>query len=126
MALISPVEMPDEEKLETLRRLDQFRWWRCVDERRYCLVCCKIITGRQIQVIGGTRGNGPLRVICSTKGCHSIPMDWVHPTDEVLARLAALAFERSNASVPDLHYATARNSTTFSWRKFALHFKRSV
>jgi hypothetical protein len=89
MALISPVEMPDEEKLETLRRLDQFRWRRCVDKRRYCLVCCKIITGRQIQVIGGTRGNGPLRVICSTKGCHSIPLDWVHPTDEVLAASSA-------------------------------------
>ena|SRR5437764_11826689 len=73
MALISPVEMPDEDKLETLRRLDQFRWWRSVDEKRYCLICGKIITGRQIQAMGGTRGNGPLRVICSTKGCHSNP-----------------------------------------------------
>ena len=87
MALISPVEMPDEDKLETLRRLDQFRWWRSLDEERYCLVCGKIITGRQVQAIGGTRGNGPLRVICPTNGCHSIPMDWVRPTDEVLAKV---------------------------------------
>jgi len=126
MALISPVEMPDENKLETLRRLDQFRWWRSVDEKRYCLICGKIITGRQIQAMGGTRGNGPLRVICPTRGCHSIPMDWVHPTDEVLAKVAMLASERSDAPRPDLHYATARIPTTFSWRKFTLHFKRSV
>ena len=126
MALISPVEMPDEDKLETLRRLDQFRWWRSVDEKRYCLICGKIITGRQIQAMRGTRGNGSLRVICPTKGCHSIPMDWVRPTDEVLAKVAMLVSERSDAPVPDLHYATPRNPAPFSWRKFALHFKRSV
>src|SRR5437016_13569484 len=88
MALISPVEMPDEDKLETLRRLDQFRWWDSLDEKRYCLVCGKIITGRQIQVAGGTRGNGPLRLSCPTERCHSIPMDWVLPTDEILENMA--------------------------------------
>jgi hypothetical protein len=92
MALISPVEMPDEDKLETLRRLDQFRWWRSLDEKRYCLACGKIITGRQIKAMGGTRGNEPLRVICPTNGCHSIPMDWARPTDEVLAK-------RGNSSI---------------------------
>ena len=92
MALISPVEMPDEDKLETLRRLDQFRWWCSLDEKRYCLACGKIITGRQIKAMGGTRGNEPLRVICPTNGCHSIPMDWARPTDEVLAK-------RGNSSI---------------------------
>jgi hypothetical protein len=53
-------------------------------------------------------------------------MDWVRPTDEVLAKVAMLVSERSDAPVPDLHYATPRNPATFSWRKFALHFKRSV
>ena len=93
MALISPVEMPDEDKLETLRRLDQFRWWRSLDEKRYCLVCGKIITGLQIQVMGSRRRNGALRVICPTPHCHSIPMDWVRPTDEVLAKMAMMTSE---------------------------------
>jgi hypothetical protein len=93
MALISPVEMPDEEKLETLRRLDQFRWWCSLDEKRYCLVCGKIITGLQIQVMGSKRRNGALRVICPTPHCHSIPMDWVRPTDEVLAKMAMMTSE---------------------------------
>src|SRR5256885_12042044 len=110
MALISPVEMSDEDKLETLRRLDQFRWWRSLDEKRYCLVCGKIITGRQIQAIGGTRGNGPLRVICPTNGCHSIPMDWVRPTDEVLAK-TMLAAERCDVPVPHLQDPTPESST---------------
>jgi hypothetical protein len=102
MAFIPSVEMPDEDKLETLRRLDELRRWRSLDEKRYCLVCGKIITGRQIEVMGGAGGNGPLRVICPTNGCHSIPMDWVRPTDEVLAKMAMLASETSDTPTPPL------------------------
>jgi len=86
--LSSPIKLSDGDKLETLQRLDQFRPWRSLDEKRYCLVCGKIITGRQIQVAGGTRGNGPLRLSCPTERCHSIPMDWVLPTDEILEKMA--------------------------------------
>src|SRR6266705_1107519 len=88
MALSSPIKLSDGDKMEMLRWLDQFRQWRSLDEKRYCLVCSKIITGQQIQVIGGTRGTGPLRIICPTPDCHSIPMDWVLPTDEVLAKIS--------------------------------------
>jgi hypothetical protein len=79
MALVSPIKLSDEDKLETLQRLDQFRQWYSLDEKRYCLVCGKIITGRQIQVIGGTHGNGPLRIICPTEQCNAMPIDWVQP-----------------------------------------------
>jgi len=48
MALASPIKLSDEEKLNILQRLDQFRQWHSLDEKRYCLVCSKIITGRQI------------------------------------------------------------------------------
>jgi hypothetical protein len=41
-------------------------------------------------------------------------MDWVRPTDEVLAKMATLTSERSEAPAPDLHYATARDSTASS------------
>ena len=83
MALVSPIKLSDEEKLETLQRLDQFRLWHSLNEKRYCLVCSKIITGQEIQVIGGTRGNGPLRIICPTERCNAMPIDWVQPTDEL-------------------------------------------
>jgi len=52
MAIVSPIKLSDEEKLEILQRLDQFRQWHFLDEKRYCLVCGEIITGREIQVIG--------------------------------------------------------------------------
>jgi hypothetical protein len=83
MALVSPIKLSDEEKLETPQRLDQFRWWLSLDEKRYCLVYGKIITGREIQVIGGTHGNGSLRIVCPTEHCNAMPMDWVRPTVEV-------------------------------------------
>jgi hypothetical protein len=83
MALVFPIKLSDEEKLETLQRLDQFRQWYSLNEKCYCLVCGKIITGREIQIIGGTRGNGPRRIICPTERCNATPIDWVQPTDEV-------------------------------------------
>ena len=94
MALVSPIKLSDEDKLETLQRLDQFRQWHSLDEKRYCLVCGKIITGREIQMIGSTRGSGLLRIICPTEYCNAMPMDWVRPTDEVLIKIAMLEAER--------------------------------
>ena len=82
-ALSPPVMLLDADKLDALRRLDRFRQWRSLDEKRYCLVCGKIITGRQIKVAGETRGNESLRIKCPTKRCNSIPMDWVTPTNEI-------------------------------------------
>jgi hypothetical protein len=99
VVLSSPINLSDVDKLEALRKLDQFRPWRSLDEKRFCLVCGKIITGEQIQVIGGMRGTGPLRIICPTPNCHSIPMDWVLPTDEVLANPALREAQRGTARI---------------------------
>jgi hypothetical protein len=118
--------------LDALRRLDQFREWRSLDEKRYCLVCGKIITGRQVQVAGGTRGNGALRVSCPTERCNSIPMDWVMPTDEILAKVERMAAEERKASAsrpassgnggPERPRST-HDSIGARLRKFAFHFK---
>jgi hypothetical protein len=83
--------LSEQDKLEVLRRLDQFRKWRSLDDKRYCLSCGKIINGHDLRVIGGTRGIGPLRAICATERCPAIPMDWVLPTAEVLKKSAELA-----------------------------------
>lgn len=97
MALSPPSPLSDSSRLDTLRRLDQFREWRSLDDKRYCLVCGNVITGRQIQIAGGTQGNGPLRVSCPTERCNSIPMDWALPTDELLAVAELVTPERSVA-----------------------------
>jgi len=95
--LSSPIKLSDGDKLETLQRLDQFRQWCSLDEKRYCLVCGKIITGQQIQVAGSTRGNGSLRLSCPTERCNSIPMDWVLPTDEIFGSMALMTDEERSA-----------------------------
>jgi hypothetical protein len=133
--LSSPIKLSDGDKLEALRRLDQFRPWRSLDEKRYCLVCGKIITGEQIKVAGGTRGNGPLRLSCPTERCHSIPMDWVLPTDEILARAKAemMAAKEDEALVPSSISRSnggpgrgnkGHSGIALRLRNFAFHFKR--
>jgi hypothetical protein len=122
MALVPVIELPDEDKLVVLRRLDQFRAWHSVDDKRYCLACGKLITGRDIRVIGGTRGNGPLRIICPTERCHSIPMDWVLPTDEVLAKSSAR--QQNGTSATTAIQPIAHRRFRASLHKFATHFRR--
>ncbi len=120
MALLPPLKLSEQEKLEALQRLDRFRKWRSLDEKRYCLVCSTIITGREIHIMGGTRGTGPLRVICPSHGCHSIPMDWVLPTDEVLAKIA----DGPAAAASSDQRGWRKNAVVSRFRRLATRFKR--
>jgi len=95
MTAVSSINLSDEDRLDTLQRLDQFRHWHSLDEKRYCLVCGEIITGRQIRVIMDTRRNRLLRVICPTKHCDSMPIEWVWPTDDLLIKIAMVEIERN-------------------------------
>ena len=135
VALSVATKVSEEEKLEVLRRLDQFRRWHSLDEKRYCLVCGNLILGRQIGVSGRTRGNGSLQLSCPTDRCNSIPMDWVLPTDEILAKVERLAEEERKAAATKPAAVTSGNGKTvriakahddFMTRllKFALPFKR--
>ena len=135
MTLSTATRLSDEENLEALRRLDQFRAWHSLDEKRYCLVCGKLITGRQIQLAGGTHGDGPLGLNCPTEGCNAIPMDWVLPTDEILAKVKKMAAEEREASALKPAAVTDGNGKTVltdkthddlmsRLLKFALSFKR--
>jgi hypothetical protein len=135
VALSTPAKLWDEEKLEALRRLDQFRQWHSLEEKRYCLVCGNLISGRLIQVAGGTRGNGLLRLSCPTEGCNSIPMDWVLPTDEILAKVEKMAAEERETSALKPAAVTIGNGKAVltdkthddlmsRLLKFALPFKR--
>lgn len=79
MGFLEPVELTDADKLDVLQRLDRFRPWRSLDEQRVCRCCGKVVTGHSILVVGGSRGNGPLRIVCPTPRCNAIPMDWLRP-----------------------------------------------
>jgi hypothetical protein len=68
-----------EKKLKLLQRLDSFRAWRSLDQKRLCLGCGKIISGAQIKVSRGLRGLGLLRLRCPSEDCTAGPMEWVEP-----------------------------------------------
>jgi hypothetical protein len=123
MGMSPPAPLADTDKLVALQRLDQFREWRSLDERRYCLVCGKIITGRQIQVAGGTRGNEPLRLNCPTERCNSIPMDWVLPTDELVALAKTATPEDHSTAPPTVADPGEEHGLAARLRKFALDLK---
>lgn len=125
MALPSPTVLSDEDKLAALRRLDQFREWRSLDDKRFCLVCGRVINGRQIKVTGGARGNGMLRLNCPTQGCNSIPMDWVLLTDEILAVAETATPEEQDVAHSKAHDSGVKHSLTWRLRRFAVHLKQA-
>ena len=120
MPQLAPIELSGAYKLEILQRLDRYRKWQSLEEKRYCLACGQIIEGRDIQVVGGTRGTGPLRLVCPTRACHSIPMDWVIPTDEVLARMSMLQDKEPLTSKVSNR---PREKFAVRLRKFATQFR---
>jgi len=124
VALTPSLALSDAEKLDALRRLDQFREWRSLKDQRFCLVCGKLITGQQIQVVGGTRGNGPQRLSCPTERCNSIPMDWVLPTNEILA-VAETARSEEERNIAPLMVADRglEQGLTSQLKKLAMRFK---
>jgi hypothetical protein len=120
MPLLAPIELSSAEKLEILQRLDPYRKWHSLDDKRYCLACGQVIEGHDILVVGGTRGTGALRLVCRTRNCHSIPMDWVIPTDEVLARMSMLEEEEP---LPRKAAAGSREKFSARLKKFATQFR---
>ena len=125
MEFTTPAPLSDQEKLAALRKLDQFREWHSLDEKRYCLVCGKIITGRQIQVAADTPGDGPQRLNCPTERCNSIPMDWALPTDEILAAAETAPPNECNIAPTMPADSGVDPSVTSQLRKLATHLKQA-
>jgi hypothetical protein len=125
MSMLPTIQLSNGDKLLALRRLDQFRKWSSLDDRRYCLCCGSLLNGHDIDIVGGTRGTGPLRAICPTERCNAIPMDWALPTDETLAKVSM----RTNDSIganQKLRLGRRTNSMGESLRWLAHQFKRSA
>jgi len=100
-----PIRLAAEDKLDALRRIDKSRPWNCLDDRLYCTICKHEISGRQIEVVGGTNGLHALRLKCSTPGCLSTPADWILPV-----KSESSPRQNQNAGVGDLDDRTARDS----------------
>ncbi len=106
MTSLAALKVSVADKLPLLRRLDQFRTWDSLDDERQCIQCGQIITGRKIEVVGGTRELGPLRLQCPTKDCPALPIDWIRPARSAQSLftagvMPALDDAISAAPVPD-------------------------
>jgi len=65
-----------EQKLAVLQALDTRRKWHSLDDQRVCVLCDRVITGRQIRLIQD--GAGSFVAQCPTEGCASVPSDWFY------------------------------------------------
>jgi len=79
--IVSPVRLDPADRLILLRRLDRFRKWQSLDDRRFCRCCHKLISGRQIEVINVTAADEAWRLACPTTHCPANVEDWVYPNE---------------------------------------------
>jgi hypothetical protein len=94
-----------------LRRLDRERKWESLASRRVCVCCRANFSGREIEVVGGTRERGPLRLVCPTDTCRSTPSDWV----ALSVKPAARAMERNGVEVAKVLRHRPRIPVTPRW-----------
>ncbi len=92
-----PIRPDAEDKLAALRRLDKNRAWNSLDDQLYCTGCKTVISGRQIEVVGGTNGLRALHLKCSTPGCLSTPADWILPVKSETVREIDFLFRDNGA-----------------------------
>jgi hypothetical protein len=71
-----PTDPQPEERLEILRKADRFRKWSSLDHERVCVVCERIFSGRQVEIIRDQGGRYLLK--CPTDGCPSLVAHWFY------------------------------------------------
>jgi hypothetical protein len=66
-----------EDRLMILQSADAERKWTSLDDQRLCVICQRVVSGRQIDITRDERGRYTLR--CPTEGCASTAHDWIYP-----------------------------------------------
>ena len=64
-----------EDRLQVLRAIDLERKWYSLDDKRVCVVCERVITGRQIKITKLL--NGAITLKCPTPGCPANFRHWL-------------------------------------------------
>ena len=68
-------ELTAEERLNILRTGDKLRTWSSLDDKRLCILCERILSGLQIEILRDQRGRYLLK--CPTVGCDSFAAHWL-------------------------------------------------
>jgi hypothetical protein len=69
-------DLTAEERLKILRAGDKLRTWSSLDDERRCVLCERILSGRQIEILRDQRGRYLLK--CPTFGCDSFAAHWFY------------------------------------------------
>jgi hypothetical protein len=65
-----------EDRLAVLQEADGHRKWYSLDDRRVCVLCDRVISGRMIDIWQDSHGSYHLH--CPTPGCPATPRDWFY------------------------------------------------
>ena len=76
-----PAAISPAKKLRLLRQLDVFHPWESLEEKRFCRRCGETFSGSEISVVGAQHGTS-YRLECPTKGCPSVPIEWIIVSSE--------------------------------------------
>ena len=70
------------DRLSILCREDGYREWRSLDDKRFCILCERTFTGRQVEL---QMRRGRFSLHCPTEDCNSTPRQWVHPGNPLVS-----------------------------------------
>jgi hypothetical protein len=74
-----------DHRLSVLRAEDRFRAWTSLDDERFCIICKRRFTGRQVEI--RRFGNRKYELRCPTEGCNSRPHLWIYSTTALVSHV---------------------------------------
>jgi len=113
----STIEVKAEDKLRWLRRLDGGRGWESLDDYRCCRCCGKTFSGRQVQLIGGTRVVRASTICLPNTELPSTPADWRYRRESGAAAKQSASRSRPPHVVRVKHarHVLRRNKQPANW-----------
>ncbi|HEX8678907.1 MAG TPA: hypothetical protein VF683_03035 [Chthoniobacterales bacterium] len=77
MHTLPSLNLSARDHLDLIRRLDREHSWSSLSDQRYCMECHEVFSAGEVEIVGGTRALGPLRLQCPTPRCTASPDHWL-------------------------------------------------
>ena len=105
---MKPNIQPNDRRLALLQRLDHFREWRTLDDRRICLACDSEFSGHDVRVHRATRS-----LQCPTRGCRGTPREWAYPGNPLTSETVYNDWWRALGGEPEESAVTPAGNLSF-------------
>ncbi len=94
------------DRLDVLREGDHFRDWRTLDDKRVCVLCGRIFSGREVQI---SQDGGGSKLNCPTRNCPSGVHQWIYAGIPLISDDAHQDWWRALGSPPDADSTPSSN-----------------